>query len=181
MAAVFVAGGAASLSKGSSTQAKSGGTVVFGAEQEPPCLNGFLSGCNNTWTSWTVGTQFRGLYIQNPDYTSRSDLAQSAKVIKAKPQTIAVMIKKKAVWSDGVPSRTRTSSTRWKQQINPKNDVASRSGYDSIKSVNADEQGRQELQRRLQQAVRSLAGLCSPTRSIRRTPSTGSPTSTTSG
>ncbi len=65
VAAVFVAGGAASLSKGSSTQAKSGGTVVFGAEQEPPCLNGFLSGCNNTWTSWTVGTQFRGLYIQN--------------------------------------------------------------------------------------------------------------------
>src|SRR6476659_10542412 len=103
VAAVFVAGGAASLTKGSAAGAKSGGTVVFGAEQEPPCLNGFLSGCNNTLTSWTVGTQQRGLYIQNPDYTLSPDLAQSASLIKTKPQTVAVKIKKQAVWSDGVP------------------------------------------------------------------------------
>ena len=92
VAAVFVAGGAASLSKGSSTGAKSGGTVVFGAEQEPPCLNGFTSGCNNTWTSWTVGTQQRGLMIENPDYSIVNDMAQSVKVIKTKPETIAVTI-----------------------------------------------------------------------------------------
>jgi len=134
-ATIFVAGGAASLSKGSSTNAKSGGTVVFGAEQEPPCLNGFLSGCNNTWTSWTVGTQQRGLYIENPDYSITPDLAQSAKIIKTKPETIAVTIKKKAVWSDGVPVTYQDFVYTWKMNIDPKNDVASRSGYDSIKSV----------------------------------------------
>jgi ABC-type transport system substrate-binding protein len=135
VAAVFVAGGAASLSKGSSTQAKSGGTVVFGAEQEPPCLNTFLSGCNNTWTSWTVSTQFRGLYIQNPDYSFTPDLAQSAKIIKTKPQTVAVTIKKNAVWSDGVPVTYQDFAYTAKAIVNPKTDAASRSGYDSIKAV----------------------------------------------
>src|SRR5437870_13097458 len=83
-AAVFVGGGSASTS----ASPKKGGQVVFGAEQEPPCLNGFLSGCNNTWTSWTVGTQYRGLYIQKPDFSFVPDLAQSAKIVKAKPMTI---------------------------------------------------------------------------------------------
>ena len=73
VAAVFVGGGSASTS----ASPKKGGQVVFGAEQEPPCLNGFLSGCNNTWTSWTVGTQYRGLYIQKPDFSFVPDLAQS--------------------------------------------------------------------------------------------------------
>ena len=67
LAAVFVAGGAASTSATSQTP-KKGGSVVFGAEQEPPCLNGYLEGCNNTWTSWTSLTQYRGLYIEKPDF-----------------------------------------------------------------------------------------------------------------
>ena len=175
VAAVFVAGGAASLSKGSSTQAKSGGTVVFGAEQEPPCLNGFLSGCNNTWTSWTVGTQFRGLYIQNPDYIFVPDIAQSAKVTKTKPQTVAVTIKKRAVWSDGVPVTYQDFVYTWKQHINPKNDVASRSGYDSIKSVTPTSKDGKSFNDRLLEAVRSLAGLVHPTRSIRQHALNGQP------
>ncbi len=131
VAAVFVGGGSASTS----ASPKKGGQVVFGAEQEPPCLNGFLSGCNNTWTSWTVGTQYRGLYIQKPDFSFVPDLAQSAKIVKAKPMTIAVKIKKQAVWSDGVPVTYQDFKYVWQQEINPKNDVASRSGYDSIKAI----------------------------------------------
>ena len=38
VAAVFVAGGSA----GTSQKPKTGGTVIFAAEQEPPCLNGAL-------------------------------------------------------------------------------------------------------------------------------------------
>ena len=130
-AVVFVAGGSASTSAGP----KSGGQVVFGAEQEPPCLNGYLEGCNNTWTTWTVGTQFRGLYIQKPDFTIVPDMAQSASLVKSKPETIAVKIKKQAVWSDGVPVTAADFIYTWKQQVNPKNDVAGRSGWDSIKAV----------------------------------------------
>ena len=134
LAAVFVAGGAASTSATSQTP-KKGGSVVFGAEQEPPCLNGYLEGCNNTWTSWTSLTQFRGLMIEKPDFSFVNDLAQSTKLIKSKPQTIAVTIKKKAVWSDGTPVTYRDFLYTQQQQVNPKNEVASRSGWDSIKAV----------------------------------------------
>ena len=130
-AVVFVAGGSASTSAGP----KTGGRVVFGAEQEPPCLNGYLSGCNNTWTSWTVGTQYRGLMIEKPDFTFALDIAQSMKLVKTRPMTLAVKIKKQAVWSDGVPITAADFIYTWKQQVNPKNDVASRSGWDSIKAV----------------------------------------------
>src|SRR6185295_19334608 len=71
-AVIYVAGGSAGT--GAATP-KKGGTLIFGAEQEPPCLNGALDACNNTWTAWTVGTSLRGLYIQNPDFSFSPDLA----------------------------------------------------------------------------------------------------------
>jgi hypothetical protein len=44
--ASLIAAGAAGGARAKATV----GTMVFGADQEPPCLNGFLEGCNNTWT-----------------------------------------------------------------------------------------------------------------------------------
>jgi hypothetical protein len=70
-AVAYVTGGSASTAAGP----KKGGTLIFGAEQEPPCLNGALDACNNTWTAWTVGTSLRGLYIQKPDFSFAPDLA----------------------------------------------------------------------------------------------------------
>jgi ABC-type transport system substrate-binding protein len=132
IAAVFVGGGSA----GTSQTPKRGGTVAFGAEQEPPCLNGALAGCNNTWTSWTVGTSLRGLYIQKPDYSFAPDMADGeAQIVKKSPFTLRVKIKKNAMWSDGVPVTGKDYKFTWQAYINPKNDIASRSGWDSIKSV----------------------------------------------
>ena len=134
VAAVFVAGGSA----GTSQTPKRGGTVVFAAEQEPPCLNGALAGCNNTWTSWTVGTSLRGLYIVKPDFSIVPDMADGeATVVSKKPFTIQFKIKKNAVWSDGRPITVQDFIFTWKAFVNPKNDVAGRSGWDSIKSVKA--------------------------------------------
>src|SRR5262249_32079607 len=131
-AATFVAGGSAGTNAGP----KSGGKVVFGAEQEPPCLNLFLAGCANTWTLWlNYNTQFRSLLIQKPDYTFRPDLADSAKLVSRKPETLAIHIRKNAVWSDGVPVTWKDFQYLWQQIVNPKNDIAARSGFDSIRSV----------------------------------------------
>jgi peptide/nickel transport system substrate-binding protein len=132
VAAVFVAGGSA----GTSQTPKKGGTVVFGAEQEPPCMNTILAGCNNTWTTWTAFTSLRGLYIEKPNFTFVPDLADGpAKVVKKSPFTLQVKIKKNAVWSDGVPVTAKDFVQRWKTTVDPKVDMASRSGWDSIKSV----------------------------------------------
>jgi peptide/nickel transport system substrate-binding protein len=134
-AAVGVAGSSANVLGASAATPKYGGKVVFGAEQEPPCLNGLLEGCNNSWTAWTVQTQNRALFVQKPDFSFALDLAQNAKVTKTKPMTIAVTIKKQAVWNDGVPVTWKDFQYTWQQEVNPKNDIASRSGWDQIKTV----------------------------------------------
>ena len=132
VAMVFAAGGSA----GTSQTPKKGGTVVFGAEQEPPCMNTILAGCNNTWTSWTAFTSLRGLYIQKPDFTIVPDIAAGpAKVIDKSPFTLQVSIKKNAVWNDGTPITAKDFIMRWKTTVDPKVDMASRSGWDSIARV----------------------------------------------
>ncbi len=132
VAMVFAAGGSA----GTSQTPKRGGTVVFGAEQEPPCMNTILAGCNNTWTTWTAFTSLRGLYIQKPDFTIVPDIAAGpAKVIDKSPFTLQVSIKKNAVWNDGTPITAKDFIMRWKTTVDPKVDMASRSGWDSIAKV----------------------------------------------
>src|SRR5919198_6470225 len=91
----YVSGGFASAA----ASPKKGGTLIFGAEQEPPCLNGALDACNNTWTAWTVGTSLRGLYIQKPDFSFAPDMAAGeAKVGRVGGKfALTVRIKKPAV------------------------------------------------------------------------------------
>jgi peptide/nickel transport system substrate-binding protein len=132
-AVAYVSGGFA----GTAASPKKGGTLIFGAEQEPPCLNGALDACNNTWTAWTVGTTLRGLYIQQPDFSIVPDMAQGeAKVGRTGGKfTLTVTIKKNAVWNDGVPVNVKDFIYTWQQFVDPKNDVAGRSGWDSIQKV----------------------------------------------
>src|SRR5947207_15357426 len=47
--AVALAAAGSSLAAG---HAKVGGTLLFGAEQEPPCLNILLNDCNNVWAGY---------------------------------------------------------------------------------------------------------------------------------
>jgi peptide/nickel transport system substrate-binding protein len=115
------------------------GTVVFGAEQEPPCLNGALEGCNNTWTSWTAGIALPGAYIVKPNFSFAPYMVSKVDV-KKKPFTLTYHIKPKAKWSDGKQVTAADWIFTWRLFIDPKNEVAGRSGYDSIvraKAVNS--------------------------------------------
>jgi peptide/nickel transport system substrate-binding protein len=115
------------------------GTVVFGAEGEPPCLNGALEGCNNTWTAWTAGIALPGAYIVKPNFTFQSYMVSKTDVT-TKPFTLTYHIKPKARWSDGRQVTADDFIFTWKAFIDPNNEIASRSGYDSItkaKKLNA--------------------------------------------
>src|SRR3954465_733112 len=92
---LIIAGAAGGVS-----QKANAGTMVFGAEQEPPCLNGFLEGCNNTWTSWTAGIALPSPYLVHPDFSLRPYMG-TAKLLKKRPFTLRVTLKKAAKWSDG--------------------------------------------------------------------------------
>ena len=132
----MVAIGAGSAASNKAAAPKAGGTVTFAAEQIPPCLNGVLSGCNNTWTSWTAGIAFRALYIVKPNFSIVPDLAAGpAQLISRKPETLLVKISPKANWSDGKPITVDDLIFTWKTYVNPKWDIASRSGFDSVKSI----------------------------------------------
>src|SRR5438552_13898236 len=122
---LIVAGAAGGASKKSTA-----GSVVFGAEQEPPCLNGFTSGCNNTWTSWTAGIALASIYIVRPNF-ALSPYMGNAKVLKKQPFTLLVNINKKAKWSDGKQVSTDDLIFTWKTIVNPNWDIAGRSGCDS--------------------------------------------------
>jgi ABC-type transport system substrate-binding protein len=109
----------------------SAGTVVFGAEQEPPCLNGFLEGCNNTWTSWTVGIALPGVYLITPKFALAPYMG-TGRVVKKKPFTLDVTVDPKAKWSDGRIVGADDLIFTWQTIVNPQWELASRSGWDSI-------------------------------------------------
>lgn len=108
------------------------GTVVFGAEQEPPCLNVELAGCNNTWTSWTAGIALPGAYRVRPDFTFEPYMIDGEAKTTTKPFTVTYKIKQKATWSDGKPVTADDFIYTWRFHLDKKVDVAGRSGYDSI-------------------------------------------------
>src|SRR6478736_4444372 len=85
----LIAAGAAGGARGKAAA----GTMVFGAEQEPPCLNGFLEGCNNTWTSWTAGVALASPYLVYPDFSLRPYLG-SGKLVKKTPTPLEATNKK---------------------------------------------------------------------------------------
>ena len=136
LAATIAIGAGASSAIGSAHKAKAGGTVTFAAEQEPPCLNLLLSACNNTWTAWgNFNTAFRGLYIEKPNFQLVPDMAAGpAQLISKKPETLLVKFGNQ-VWSDGKPITVDDLIFTWKTIVNPKWDIAGRSGWDSIKTI----------------------------------------------
>src|SRR5437016_2946255 len=123
---LIVAGAAGGASKKSTAGAR-----TFGAEQEPPCLNGFTSGCNNTWTSWTAGIALASPLIVKPDFSIKPYMG-TAKLVSKKPFTVLVTLNKKAKWSDGKQVSAEDLIFTWKTIVDPKFDISSRSGFDSI-------------------------------------------------
>ena len=121
---------------GGAPQKPNAGTVLFGAEQEPPCLNGALAGCNNTWTSWTAGVSLASPYIVKPDFSFGPYMANGAvRVVDRNPFTLLVRIKPRARWSDGRQVTVADLNFTWRTYVNPQNEVASRSGWDSIRRI----------------------------------------------
>src|SRR5437764_13986295 len=115
----IVAGAAGGASKKSTA-----GSMTFGAEQEPPCLNGFTSGCNNTWTTWTAGIALASPYIELPNFQIVPYMSGPAKVVRRSPFTLAFTFKKGAKWSDGKPVTVADFRFTWQTLINPKWDIA---------------------------------------------------------
>jgi peptide/nickel transport system substrate-binding protein len=88
--------------KTAAPQVKTGGTLLFGAEQEPPCLNINLNDCNNTWAGYVSEDVMPGVFRIMPDLSYKPYIAKSVK-LQLNPMRLTYTIDPKAKWSDGKP------------------------------------------------------------------------------
>jgi peptide/nickel transport system substrate-binding protein len=134
-----VSGAAAHPSKAGAS--KAGGTLVFGSEQEPPCMNLELNDCNNTWANYYGELVLRGVYMVNPKFVYVNDLASNVK-LQLHPQRVTYTVRKNAKWNDGKAVTPQDFVFTWKTIMNKAWDskptgggIVSRTGYDQIKSA----------------------------------------------
>ena len=115
--------------------APSGGTVIFGADQEPRTLNTFTVEGNAAWGSYvlapvvTWGSKYnnRGVLVH--------DLLQSVTVNDQSPLIVTYRIKPAAKWSDGRQVTSADMIFTYQQIMNPNNSISSRVGFEDIGSI----------------------------------------------
>jgi peptide/nickel transport system substrate-binding protein len=134
--AVLAVGASAEAgTKAAAPTPKSGGTMIFGAEQFPDeGLNGALACCNLFWDNVIANPVMRGAFQVQPDFTYKPMVVSGAD-LKFKPFRVIYHIRKEAVWNDGgkaVPITAQDFIATQKAWTDPKNDLASRAGYEEI-------------------------------------------------
>ena len=118
------------------SESVSAGTVVFIHDQEPPNLNSAFVGNGLYATSLVVNNIWYGGQIRNAkgDFTPRLFVGKPT-IAKRSPLTIKFAYKPNAVWSDGKPVTGADFRATWKVNVNPANNVISRTGWEDIKSM----------------------------------------------
>lgn len=140
VAALSLASGAAAHpgKAGSKLASKASTTLVFGSEQEPPCLNVNLNDCNNTWALYYEQLVLRGVYMVNPQFVYTNDLVSKVS-LQLNPQRVTYYIRPNANWNDGKPVTAQdfvfTLSTIMNKAWDAKptgSGIVSRTGFDQI-------------------------------------------------
>jgi len=120
-------------------QAKQGGVLKYGADQEPTGFNDNTSSDNGTSVQNVVIRVLPNTYYYYPDFTVHYDKELLSEEPKAETvngkQVVTFKIKPEAVWSDGTPINSDDFEYLWKSITSKGFDVASTAGFDQIESV----------------------------------------------
>jgi peptide/nickel transport system substrate-binding protein len=108
-----------------------GGTVVFGADQEPGTLNVFVVGGDHLWASNAHYPTMSGTYIVTPKGTYRNDLVRRVDFTR-RPFTVTYHIKPSARWSDGRPITASDYLFTYQTIMNKSWNILSTIGYEDI-------------------------------------------------
>lgn len=127
-------------------KAKDGGTITYGADQEPTGFNDLTSKDSGTSVVNVVEGILPSAFYAHPDFTVQmnKDMLTSAELTSSSPETIVYKIKPEAKWSDGTAISADDFTLLWKAQngTNPKFDVAGTTGYEDIQSVTGSDGGK---------------------------------------
>jgi peptide/nickel transport system substrate-binding protein len=126
--------------------AKDGGTLTYGADQEPTGFNQLTSKDSGTSVVNVMEGVLPSVFRTHPDFTVQldKDFMVSADLTSQSPETVVYKIKPEAKWSDGVAIDATDFELLWKAQngTNPKFDVAGTTGYEDIQSVTGSDGGK---------------------------------------
>ena len=121
---------------GEQEEAVQGGTVTFGAEQEPSeSLNGILAVGNLFWEAVINNQVLEGAYEVQPDFSYEPELIEDDPELTEDPFSLTYTIRDEAEWSDGEPIDAGDMNFTVETYMNKKNAVVSRAGYDKITDV----------------------------------------------
>jgi peptide/nickel transport system substrate-binding protein len=138
----LVTAASASRSHSAAPKVKIGGTLLFGAEQEPDCLNALLNPCNQFWASMMTQTPvISTAYIIQPDFSYKPTLISKA-TLQLRPMRLTYFIKPQARWSDGKPVTGQDFVFTLKTIMNKKYDIVSRTGYELIRGSKVSGSGK---------------------------------------
>jgi peptide/nickel transport system substrate-binding protein len=139
-------GGGGGGGGGGTTATKEGGTLNYGADQEPTGFNLNTSKDNGTSVANVMINVLPQAFHLTPDFgvEMNSDLLESAEQTSANPQTVVYKIKQNASWSDGTPVSADDFIYLWKNLNGTikDNDVSDITGYDQVKSVTGSDNGK---------------------------------------
>jgi peptide/nickel transport system substrate-binding protein len=126
---------------------KEGGTMVFGAEQYPKCLNPVTSCYTSSWLHYMglVPTLPQLLTLDDNNSYVASPLVEEVPTFEnggltKNPFTVTYKLNPKAVWEDGTPITGEDVKFTWKAYRDSPKSIFSRSGYDKISDVKVDGQ-----------------------------------------
>jgi len=144
---------AAADATGPQATAAAGGTVIFGADQEPRTLNTFTVEGNALWGSLVLQPVITFATKYNNRGKLIMDLMESQTLNSEKPQVVTYRLKAAAKWSDGKPVSADDMIFTYRRIMDAKNTIASRVGFEGERE---DDQGH------LQEAVRGLGVAVGP-------------------
>jgi peptide/nickel transport system substrate-binding protein len=127
---------AASAVAGPQATPRTGGTVIYGLDQEPKVLNGYITEGNLFATAEAIEPLLDG----GLEYNNRSVLipvlfAGQPKMLSARPLRVSFSYKKAAKWSDGRAITGADFLFLWQTQMNRNFDITSREGWEDISRV----------------------------------------------
>jgi peptide/nickel transport system substrate-binding protein len=124
----------ASTSAMAGSDVRRGGTVVFGADQEPGTLNTFIVGGDHLWASNAHYPTMAGTFTVTRAGTYRNDLVTRVKFTR-RPFTVTYFIKPSARWNDGRQITAQDYRFTWQTIMNKSFNILSTIGYEDIGSA----------------------------------------------
>jgi ABC-type transport system substrate-binding protein len=112
--------------------AAAGGTVIFGADQEPRTLNTFTVEGNALWGSLVLQPVITFASKYDNKGKLIMDLFESVKLNSERPMVVTYKLKQAAKWSDGKPVSADDMIFTYQQIMNPNNTIASRVGFEDF-------------------------------------------------